>query len=175
VEAKGLNGTGAAANHGDSYTAARISELSASATERLHARKATALIYLDVNGPTFPIAFFAAARAGIPLVPLNYRQSDEQLQRLLAKHPGALVSVPPYHIAAVANAITNLYVGGRAIVLEQFSGDEWLEVVRNEEITHALVVPTMLARIMVAAGGDRNVPSLPESSVSAKAAVQQVI
>lgn len=71
----------------------------------------------------------------------------------------ALVSVPPYHIAAVANAITNFYAGRRAVVLEQFSGEEWLEVVRSEEITNALVVPTMLARI-IDADGDHRVPSL---------------
>jgi acyl-CoA synthetase (AMP-forming)/AMP-acid ligase II len=71
----------------------------------------------------------------------------------------SLVSVPPYHIAAVANAITNLYSGRRCIVLEQFSGQEWLDLVRAELVTHALVVPTMLARIMTS-GADLSVPSL---------------
>ena len=33
----------------------------------------------------------------------------------------ALVSVPPYHIAAVANVITNLYAGRRTLVLEAFT------------------------------------------------------
>ena len=71
----------------------------------------------------------------------------------------ALVSVPPYHIAAVANVLSNLYGGRRTLVLEQFSPQEWLDTVRAEEITHALVVPTMLARI-VESGVDVSVPSL---------------
>ncbi len=71
----------------------------------------------------------------------------------------ALVSVPPYHIAAVANVISNLYAGRRTMVLEQFSPDEWLELVRAEGITNALVVPTMLSRI-VEAGTDLSVPTL---------------
>jgi acyl-CoA synthetase (AMP-forming)/AMP-acid ligase II len=71
----------------------------------------------------------------------------------------SLVSVPPYHIAAVANAVTNLYSGRRCIVLEQFSGERWLDMVRTEHVTHALVVPTMLARIMTH-DGDLSVPSL---------------
>ncbi len=71
----------------------------------------------------------------------------------------ALVSVPPYHIAAVANVITNLYAGRRTLVLEAFAPGEWLRTVREEEVSSAMVVPTMLARI-IEGGGDRSVPSL---------------
>jgi len=71
----------------------------------------------------------------------------------------ALVSVPPYHIAAVANVITNLYAGRRVVVLDQFTPSQWLDVVREERITNALVVPTMLSRI-VHADADKSIPSL---------------
>ena len=71
----------------------------------------------------------------------------------------ALVSVPPYHIAAVANVITNLYAGRRTLVLEAFTPGQWLRVVREEEVTSAMVVPTMLARI-IDCDEDRSVPSL---------------
>ncbi len=71
----------------------------------------------------------------------------------------ALVSVPPYHIAAVANVITNLYAGRRTLVLEAFTPGQWLRAVREEEVTSAMVVPTMLARI-IDSDGDRSVPSL---------------
>src|SRR3546814_2961346 len=71
----------------------------------------------------------------------------------------ALMSVPPYHIAAVANVITNLYAGRRFIVLEQFTPVEWLELVRDQAITNALVVPTMLLRILESEA-EKSVPSL---------------
>jgi acyl-CoA synthetase (AMP-forming)/AMP-acid ligase II len=71
----------------------------------------------------------------------------------------ALVSVPPYHIAAVANVITNLYAGRRALVLEAFTPGQWLRTVREEEVTSAMVVPTMLARI-IDCDGDKSAPSL---------------
>ena len=71
----------------------------------------------------------------------------------------ALVSVPPYHIAAVANVITNLYAGRRTLVLEAFAPGEWLRTVREEEVTSAMVVPTMLARI-IDSDEDRSVPTL---------------
>jgi acyl-CoA synthetase (AMP-forming)/AMP-acid ligase II len=77
-----------------------------------------------------------------------------------AENDAALMSVPPYHIAAIANVITNLYSGRRLVALESFHPKRWLDVVRDEQITHALVVPTMLARIMEDPELDLSVPSL---------------
>jgi acyl-CoA synthetase (AMP-forming)/AMP-acid ligase II len=233
-------------------TAAGLARRSHAGAALLREHAAGALVYLDVNGPAFPVALFAAARAGVPLVPLNYRLGQRQLDALLARHPkalgigapgalphleragldamsaeawleltgagrgepgetpdggdngdedpvavviytsgttaepkgvllrhqhlvsyvlgsvdfasaaateAALVSVPPYHIAAVANVITNLYAGRRTLVLEAFSPADWLRTVREEEVSSAMVVPTMLARIIDSAE-DRSVPSL---------------
>ncbi len=58
-----------------------------------------------------------------------------------------LVSVPPYHVAGLANLLSNLYSGRRIVYLEQFDARAWVDAVRREGITHAMVVPTMLARI----------------------------
>lgn len=196
----------------------------------LRERGAEEVVYLGTNGLALPVALFAAAWAGIPFVPLNYRLSREKLDALLAKHPkalviasseppegfdalttdawlaltagpapeiepwsdddeeiavllytsgttsepkaailrhrhlvsyllggvefgaaderdAALVSVPPYHVAGVANLLSNMYSGRRLVYLEAFDPQRWLDCVREEEITNALVVPTMLARI----------------------------
>lgn len=59
-----------------------------------------------------------------------------------------IVSVPPYHIAAVANLLSNLYAGRRIVYLDRFTAAEWVQVVTDEAITNAMVVPTMLARIV---------------------------
>ncbi|GAB2832064.1 hypothetical protein GCM10022221_33700 [Actinocorallia aurea] len=59
-----------------------------------------------------------------------------------------LVSVPPYHIAAVANALSNLYSGRRIVYLDQFTPAGWLDTVEGQRVTHAMVVPTMLARLV---------------------------
>jgi acyl-CoA synthetase (AMP-forming)/AMP-acid ligase II len=58
-----------------------------------------------------------------------------------------LVSVPAYHVAGLANLLSNLYSGRRIVYLPQFDAGEWVAAVRAEGITHAMVVPTMLARI----------------------------
>jgi acyl-CoA synthetase (AMP-forming)/AMP-acid ligase II len=59
-----------------------------------------------------------------------------------------LVSVPPYHIAGVGSALSNLYAGRRTAYLPDFSPSAWLSLVRSDSITNAMVVPTMLARIV---------------------------
>src|SRR5580692_11726556 len=59
---------------------------------------AAAVLYLDANGPAFPAALFAAARAGVPLVPLNYRLGGEQLRGLIARTPDAIaIADPRFH------------------------------------------------------------------------------
>ena len=196
---------------------------------------ASALAYVGPNAPAYPVALFAAAAAGVPFVPLNYRLSDDQLDDLLrplgevvvvahdartrevlasrgyrtldtqafatamragdaigdvpsdgdgpavllytsgttaapkaamlrhrhltsyvigtVEFGGAgadeavLVSVPPYHVAGLANLLSNLYSGRRIVYLTQFDAAEWIATVRRESITHAMVVPTMLSRI----------------------------
>ncbi|WP_327692808.1 class I adenylate-forming enzyme family protein [Streptomyces sp. NBC_00459] len=59
-----------------------------------------------------------------------------------------LVAVPPYHVAGLMNLLTNLYSGRRIVYQSAFDAPDWLATVRRERVTHALVVPTMLARIV---------------------------
>jgi acyl-CoA synthetase (AMP-forming)/AMP-acid ligase II len=74
----------------------------------------------------------------------------------------ALVTVPPYHVAGLANLLSNLYAGRRIVYLENFDAGLWLDTVRTERVTNAMVVPAMLARIVdeVGDGGVADVPSL---------------
>ena len=72
-----------------------------------------------------------------------------------------LVAVPPYHVAGLANLLTNLYAGRRVVYLRGFGAQEWLAAVRRERITHSLLVPTMLARIVAeVTGEDAGTPTL---------------
>jgi acyl-CoA synthetase (AMP-forming)/AMP-acid ligase II len=73
----------------------------------------------------------------------------------------ALVSVPPYHIAGVTNLLSNVYAGRRVVYLPDFDPRTWLATVRTEGITQAMVVPTMLARVVEEIGdGVADVPAL---------------
>ena len=204
------------------------------------------LVFIGVNGAAVPTAIFASAEVARPFAPLNYRLSDDDLRRLLARTapsvavvdedmmtrvagtPGvilatrgdfeaacldpvwreaekpivdvdiavllftsgttgepkaavlrhrhlasyvistvefmhaeedeaALVSVPPYHIAGIAATLTAVYGGRRNVFLETFTPEAWVETAAAEQITHAMLVPTMLARILplLEAGGER--------------------
>ena len=59
-----------------------------------------------------------------------------------------LICVPPYHIAGVAAVLSSLYSGRRIMYLPSFDATEWVRVATEERITHAMVVPTMLGRIL---------------------------
>jgi acyl-CoA synthetase (AMP-forming)/AMP-acid ligase II len=196
--------------------------------------------YIGTNSPAFAVAVFASSWAGVPILPINYRLSHEQVTDLLAQHDDVLViaddqaksslagvghpvidrddwlestgsgplaeewpndaeaiavllytsgttsapkaailrhrhllsyifssvdfgsadesdavavTVPPYHVAGVANLVSNIYAGRRLVYLDAFSPEHWLDTVRQEAVTHAMVVPTMLARIVDSLAG----------------------
>jgi len=72
-----------------------------------------------------------------------------------------VVSVPPYHIAAISSVLSSTYTGRRVVQLERFEPGAWVEAVRREAVTHAMVVPTMLSRILdVVAADGAGLPSL---------------
>lgn len=226
-------------------TYAELAAASRSVAAAVRRTAATAVVHLGTNGLSLPVCLFAAARAGVPFVPLNYRLAPQSLSVLLADHPGALlvhdgpapegfagtalhrsalpglgadaegpeppededlvavvlytsgttaapkaallrhrhllayvlgtvefgaagqdeaalVTVPPYHVAGVTNLVSNLYAGRRVVYLESFDPREWLDTVRREGITQAMVVPTMLARVveLLADADDAGTPTL---------------
>ncbi|MGA8546696.1 MAG: fatty acid--CoA ligase family protein, partial [Mycobacterium sp.] len=73
----------------------------------------------------------------------------------------ALICVPPYHIAGVSAALSNLYAGRKMVYLPSFDPQEWVRLINAEHVTTATVVPTMLDRIVtVLEGGGHELPSL---------------
>jgi acyl-CoA synthetase (AMP-forming)/AMP-acid ligase II len=221
------------ATDGLTYQRLRLRAIEAAA--RIHESGAQSVVFIGVSGPALPVALFAAAGAGLPFTPLNYRLSATQLEALLAELPApyiltdpafaailagspavvastetwpergaglsstwpvtstedapavvlftsgttsapkgvrlrhanllsyvfqtvefasadtqeaALVSVPPYHIAGVGTVLTNVFAGRRLVYLPNFDAPSWIDTVRRERITNAMVVPTMLTRVV---------------------------
>jgi fatty-acyl-CoA synthase len=60
----------------------------------------------------------------------------------------ALVSVPPYHVAGISAAVTGVFAGRRVCYLPNFTPEGWVALARDEAVTQAMVVPTMLGRIL---------------------------
>jgi long-chain acyl-CoA synthetase len=190
--------------------------------------------YVGVGGAMLPVLIFAAARAGLPFTPLNYRLSAEGIQALIERLPeplvivdsryqdmlgdsskrvmladdfltaarsaepaaqfpdpesvaivlftsgttsqpkavelshnnltsyvtgtvefdsagaqdAALICVPPYHIAGVGAALSNLYAGRKTVYLPTFDANEWVRLINAERVSTATLVPTMLDRVV---------------------------
>ncbi|WP_055404529.1 MULTISPECIES: class I adenylate-forming enzyme family protein [unclassified Mycobacterium] len=78
-----------------------------------------------------------------------------------AESDAALICVPPYHIAGVGAALSNLYAGRKMVYLPNFDAQEWVRLINAENVTTATVVPTMLDRIVAALEADgHELPSL---------------
>ena len=73
-----------------------------------------------------------------------------------------VLAAPPFHIAGVAAVLSSVYSGRRILPLAGFDPEDWLRRARDEQATHAFVVPTMLARIVRTMASDPalRVPSL---------------
>ncbi len=87
-----------------------------------------------------------------------------------------LVSVPAYHIAGVASVLSSLFAGRRVVYLPAFDASEWVDLARNEQVTQAMVVPTMLERILdrIEKGGS-GVPTIRHLSYGGGRAPVQLV
>jgi len=85
------------------------------AAAAVRASGAASLALLDVNGPAAAVAVFAAAYAGVPYVPLNYRLTKDELGELLTRvTPAYVVYGPEYR------GVLEAYAGGAAVGGEAF-------------------------------------------------------
>ena len=199
------------------------------------------VVYVGTGGAMLPLLLFSAARASVPVTPLNYRLSADGLRALIDRLPeplvvvddeyrdavgdgyrvigsadfvdeartaepitefadpdavavvlftsgttsrpkavelthnnltsyvtgtvefdsanpgdAALICVPPYHIAGVGAALSNLYAGRKMVYLSHFDASKWVRLVGDEGVTSATVVPTMLDRIVSVLEAQRN-------------------
>lgn len=64
------------------------------------------------------------------------------------ENDAALVSVPPYHIAGISAVLTSVYSGRRMVQLRAFTPEAWVDAVVGQTVSHAMVVPTMLGRVL---------------------------
>jgi len=59
-----------------------------------------------------------------------------------------LLTVPLYHVAGIQAMLAAVYGGRTLVMMRQFEINEWMETVQRERATRAMVVPTMLKRII---------------------------
>ena len=59
-----------------------------------------------------------------------------------------LLTVPLYHIAGLQGALAAVYGGRTLVVMRQFEPKEWLTLAQTYGVNRAMLVPTMLKRLM---------------------------
>lgn len=65
-----------------------------------------------------------------------------------AEEDAILVTVPPYHIAGISAVLSSTYACRRMVQMPNFEAREWLRLCREENVSNAFLVPTMLARVV---------------------------
>jgi acyl-CoA synthetase (AMP-forming)/AMP-acid ligase II len=59
-----------------------------------------------------------------------------------------LLTVPLYHVAGFQALLAAVYGGRTLIMMRQFEVNEWMDAVQRERINRAMLVPTMLKRVI---------------------------
>jgi len=59
-----------------------------------------------------------------------------------------LLTVPLYHVAGIQAMLAAIYGGRTLVMMRQFEVKEWMETIQREKATRAMLVPTMLKRII---------------------------
>ncbi len=94
------------------------------AAEVIKASGASYVALLDVTSPAAPVALFAAAYAGMPYVPLNYRLTKAEINELVARvAPAYLVTSPDYAKLVDAHAGVTLVDRSNFMSLPAITGE----------------------------------------------------
>jgi len=59
-----------------------------------------------------------------------------------------LLTVPLYHVAGIQAMLAAIYGGRTLVLMKQFEVKEWMETIQRERATRAMLVPTMLKRVI---------------------------
>jgi acyl-CoA synthetase (AMP-forming)/AMP-acid ligase II len=112
------------------------------------------LLFPEADGEDTTVIMFTAGTTGVPKgVMLSH---DSFASYLLATVSPAdpdieetnLITVPFYHIAGLQAALAAVYGGRTLAVMRQFEPLEWLTLAQNHRANRAMLVPTMLKRLM---------------------------
>ncbi len=111
-------------------------------------------VFTDIADDDVTILMYTAGTTGLPKgVPLPHNSfSVYMLENVNPVDPDVdetnLLTMPLYHVAGIQAMLAATY-GGRCIaIMRQFDTDEWLDMAQQEKANRAMLVPTMLKRIV---------------------------
>ena len=112
-------------------------------------------VYTEVDDGDPTIIIFTSGTTAMPKgVVVTYQDMTVYVTNTMspadpdADHDKTLLSVPLFHIAGVTAMISSIWGGRTFVILPQFTPQDWMAAVDGHGVTHSMVVPTMLKRIM---------------------------
>jgi len=111
-------------------------------------------VFTDIGDDDTTILMYTAGTTGSPKgVMLSHSSfSIYVLENVTPADPVAeesnILTVPLYHVAGIQAMMAAIY-GGRTLVMErQFEAKEWMKLVEKEQVSRAMMVPTMLKQLI---------------------------
>ena len=111
-------------------------------------------VFTDIGDDDTTILMYTAGTTGFPKgVMLSHNSfAIYMLENVTPADPMAeeknILTVPLYHVAGIQAMMAAVY-GGRTMVMErQFDPAEWMGLVQREQVSRAMMVPTMLKQLL---------------------------
>ena len=110
--------------------------------------------FLEIGDEDITMLMYTAGTTGRPKgVPLRHSAFVSYvLENVDPANPDIeernLLTVPLYHVAGIQAMLAAIYGGRTLVMMRQFEVKEWLEAIQKEKATRAMLVPTMLKRVI---------------------------
>jgi O-succinylbenzoate-CoA ligase len=108
----------------------------------------------EIGDEDLTILMYTAGTTGLPKgVPLKHNAfATYALENVEPASPDIeernLLTVPLYHVAGIQAMLAAIYGGRTLVLMKQFEVKEWMEMIQREKATRAMLVPTMLKRVI---------------------------
>jgi acyl-CoA synthetase (AMP-forming)/AMP-acid ligase II len=111
-------------------------------------------VFSDIGDEDITILMYTSGTTGKPKgVPLRHDAfATYALDNVEPASPDIeernLLTVPLYHVAGIQAMLAAIYGGRTLVLMRQFEVKEWMETIQREKATRAMLVPTMLKRVI---------------------------
>lgn len=111
-------------------------------------------VFAEIGDDDTTILMYTAGTTGLPKgVPLTHNSfSVYVLGNVTPVDPEIeetnILTVPLYHVAGIQAMMAAIYGGRTIAMMRQFEVKEWMETVEREKANRAMLVPTMLKRVI---------------------------